>query len=58
MSRHEEENSHERSAAINRRAFVVSGVVSGALAVAGSAIPRRADAAPIAPHVEPQSAPE
>ncbi len=58
MSRHEEENSHERSAAINRRAFVVSGVVSGALAVAGSAIPRRADAAPIAPHPEPRSAPD
>src|SRR5580692_4346728 len=58
MSRHATEHSHERSAAINRREFVVSGVVSGALAVAGSAIPRRADAASIAPHAEPRSVPD
>ena len=45
MQRHDEENGRERPAAMNRREFVVSGVVTGALAVAGSAIPRRAGAA-------------
>ena len=45
MHPHEDENAHDGPTAMNRREFVVSGVVTGALAVAGAAIPRRAGAA-------------
>jgi amidase len=49
MHRDEDENGDVAPGAMNRRAFVVSGVVSGTLALAGTAIPRRADAANVRP---------
>jgi amidase len=60
MPRHDEEKGDERVGAMNRREFVVSGVVTGALAVAASAIPGRADTgrAPVAPRTEPWTAPD
>jgi amidase len=60
MHSHEDENGHERLAAMNRREFVLSGVVTGALAVAGTAIPRRAGAAVPAdsPAPQPWTAPD
>ena len=59
----EDENGHDRPTAMNRREFVVSGVVTGALAVAGIAIPRRAGAAAantptIAPAPQPWTTPD
>jgi amidase len=60
MHSHEDESGHDRPAPMNRRAFVVSGVVTGALAVAGTTSPRRAGAATpaAAPVPPPWTAPD
>jgi amidase len=61
MHRDEDENGTMTSDAMNRRAFVVSSVVGGALAVADAALPRRASAIsvrPVAPVPAAMTAPD